>query len=233
MAAGTRRSGGRPWQFARGLVLLAIVLIGASAAANELDRYIDQERKLYGLPAVVVSVLRDGRPIDTRARGLANVERGVKATARQVFEIGSISKQFTAYAVLIQPNTRRGLGDIATTVADLARWGQEQLVPRLVSPATAALARRPVLLNDGKPEPYGYGWSTERLLPMPTLSHEGQRAGFSATCAGAHHRQRSHRRVAAANQTGSCEMRPAIRAGTRGPRHGDRAAASRPGSSPA
>jgi CubicO group peptidase (beta-lactamase class C family) len=36
-------------------------------------------------------------------------------------------------------------------------------------------------LNDGKQEPYGYGWSTEKILPLATLAHDGQTAGFTAS----------------------------------------------------
>ncbi len=305
-------------------MLLAAVSI-TSASADDLDRFIAQEQRLYELPAVVVGVIHDGKLIDQRASGLAQVELGVKATTQQAFEIGSISKQFTAWAILmlheegrlaldapvgrvltdlpeawgaptphhlmthtsglpdledaftygvyretptdadfqkrllalpidfepgekwaysntnywllarvieklsglsyadfmqqrlftplgmrstrsalpatllpgraagyehkgerlenrdaIQPHTGRGLGDLVTTLADMAAWEREQLAPRLVSPASAALARQPVRLNDGKEAPYGYGWDTQKLLPLATLSHSGQTAGFTA-----------------------------------------------------
>jgi CubicO group peptidase (beta-lactamase class C family) len=79
----------------------------------------------------------------------------------------------------IQPHTGRRLGDIVTTVAGMALWEREQLAPRLVLAASAELARQPVQLNDGSLKPSGYGWRTEQLLPLPTLSHEGQTAGFT------------------------------------------------------
>ena len=81
----------------------------------------------------------------------------------------------------MQPHTARGLGDLATTVADMARWEQEQRSPRLVSVALVRKARQGVVLNDGTEAPYGYGWFTEPLLPRPTLSHDGQSAGFTAS----------------------------------------------------
>lgn len=305
---------------------LLLTILGGPANADQIDRFADQSQRVYGIPGMVVGVIRDGKLVDTRVRGYANVELQVKVNAKQVFEIGSISKQFTAYAILllvenggveldapvgryltdlppdwggvtlhrllthtsglpdleeafgygvyretptdeefsrrlfalpieskpgekwqysntnywllarviervgglsyaefmerrifkplgmtstrsalpnlvlpgraagyrriganlenrdpIQPNTGRGLGDIATTVADMARWEREQLSPRLMSPATALLARRPVQLNDGTHAPYGYGWDTEKILSKPSLQHDGQTAGFSAT----------------------------------------------------
>ena len=79
-----------------------------------------------------------------------------------------------------QAHTGRGLGDIASTLSDMAKWEREQLVPRLLSASAAALSRQPVELNDGKREPYGYGWSTEKILPVASVQHDGQTAGFSA-----------------------------------------------------
>jgi len=80
----------------------------------------------------------------------------------------------------IQPHTGRDLGHIATTVADMARWEQEQRQPRLLKPETAALAQQAVTLADGSATTYGYGWFTDQILPVPTLSHSGQTAGFVA-----------------------------------------------------
>ena len=80
----------------------------------------------------------------------------------------------------IQPHTGRGLGDIATTVADMARWEQEQRQPRLLKPETAALAHQAVALDDGSATTYGYGWFTDQILSVPTLGHSGQTAGFVA-----------------------------------------------------
>jgi CubicO group peptidase (beta-lactamase class C family) len=311
------------------LVAVISLVVGAAyqapAQADELDRYLERQRQVYQIPAIVVGVIRGGQLVDSRAFGLANIELNVQATSQHVFEIGSISKQFTAYAILmlyeqgkvdlrapvgryltglpepwgaptlhqlmshtsglpdfeeafdygvyretptdddflkrlldlkieakpgtkweysntgywllarvieklsgmtyaqfmqeriftplgmtatrtalpsqiligraagyrlvngrlenreaIQPHTGRGLGDIATTVADMARWEQEQRQPRLLKPATAALAHQPVALADGSATTHGYGWFTDPILPVPTLSHGGQTAGFVA-----------------------------------------------------
>ncbi|MEP6740401.1 MAG: serine hydrolase domain-containing protein [Caldimonas sp.] len=308
------------------LVLSVLWALCQPAHADAIDRFAAREQSVYGMPALAIGIIRDGKLVETHVRGLAHVELGVKAGALSVFEIGSISKQFTAYAVLIlreqgkleldapvgryvsdlpadwaavplhrllthssglpdlesafgygvyretptdeefsrrlfalpidfkpgdkwaysntnywllarvieriggssyadfmqrhifeplamtstrsalparllpgraagyrmvggrlenrdatEPNTGRGLGDITTTLADMARWEQEQLSPRLVSAATAELARQPVRLNDGTTAPYGYGWSTEKILPKASLQHDGQTAGFTAS----------------------------------------------------
>jgi CubicO group peptidase (beta-lactamase class C family) len=307
------------------LAVLALAAVHSSSRADEIDRYLARERAIYRVPALVVGIIRGGHLVDSRAFGLANVELNIPASSQHVFEIGSISKQFTAYALLMlfekgdidlqapvgrylselpppwgkptlqqlmghisglpdfesafsygvyretptdeeflqrllslpiaslpgekwsysntnywllarviervsgityaqfmqdhvfaplgmkstrsalpsqilkqrasgyqligdrlenrdamQPNTSRGLGDIATTLADMARWEQEQRTPRLVRPATAQLAREAGKLNDGSATEYGYGWFMEQALPLPALRHTGGTAGFTA-----------------------------------------------------
>jgi CubicO group peptidase (beta-lactamase class C family) len=80
----------------------------------------------------------------------------------------------------MQPNTGRGLGDIVTTVGDMASWEKEQRNPRLIKPETARLAHTPVKLDDGSTTEYGYGWFSTPVLGQSALSHSGQTAGFVA-----------------------------------------------------
>ncbi|HEY9181519.1 MAG TPA: serine hydrolase domain-containing protein, partial [Candidatus Baltobacteraceae bacterium] len=51
-------------------------------------------------PAAQVAVVRNGRLIEDGAFGLANLDRKVAATPQTQFEIGSVTKQFTAAAIL-------------------------------------------------------------------------------------------------------------------------------------
>lgn len=53
------------------------------------------------LPGVVALVVKDGRPILRKAYGLANVELNVPLQPEHVFRIGSITKLFTATAVML------------------------------------------------------------------------------------------------------------------------------------
>jgi CubicO group peptidase (beta-lactamase class C family) len=52
-------------------------------------------------PGCAVGVYRDGEILYARGYGMANLELGVPVTPRTVFDIGSISKQFTATAILL------------------------------------------------------------------------------------------------------------------------------------
>ncbi len=52
------------------------------------------------LAGVSVAVVRDGRTVVTKGYGLADIGRGVPATAETIYPIGSLTKQFTAAAIL-------------------------------------------------------------------------------------------------------------------------------------
>jgi len=52
-------------------------------------------------PGCAVGVSRDGRSIFERAYGMADLEHDVPATAATIYEAGSVSKQFTAAAIVL------------------------------------------------------------------------------------------------------------------------------------
>jgi CubicO group peptidase (beta-lactamase class C family) len=52
-----------------------------------------------GSPGAVVAVVRDGDVLHKRGYGLANLEYEIPATSHTVFRLGSMAKQFTAFAI--------------------------------------------------------------------------------------------------------------------------------------
>jgi len=85
------------------LMLCCTMVISAKAQENKLtiefDRIINEELSLNGAGATVL-VSRQGEIIYNKAFGLANVELDVPMETDHVFRIGSITKQFTAIAIL-------------------------------------------------------------------------------------------------------------------------------------
>lgn len=55
-------------------------------------------------PGCVVAVFKDGKVIFSEAYGYANMDYDIKNTSETVFDIGSISKQFTAACIVILAN---------------------------------------------------------------------------------------------------------------------------------
>src|SRR5260370_37424852 len=66
-----------------------------------------------GSPGCAICISRDGKIIYEKGYGLANVEDNVPVTPQTVFDVGSVSKQFTAASVLLlekQGKLRQGAG---------------------------------------------------------------------------------------------------------------------------
>ncbi|MEI2724914.1 MAG: serine hydrolase domain-containing protein [Verrucomicrobiota bacterium] len=55
----------------------------------------------HQIPGVALTVIKHGREVKTAAYGLANLELNVPVRSDTVFEIGSVTKQFTAAAILL------------------------------------------------------------------------------------------------------------------------------------
>src|SRR5262245_42968700 len=52
-------------------------------------------------PGCAVGVIKDGKPIYARGYGMANLEHNIPNSPQIVYDIGSVSKQFTAASILI------------------------------------------------------------------------------------------------------------------------------------
>lgn len=86
------------------VVLLFILLIGNSSYSQNLEQKIDalaSEAYPDNGPGVSILVAKDGKVMYQKAFGLASLELNVPMTTENVFEIGSITKQFTAVAILM------------------------------------------------------------------------------------------------------------------------------------
>src|SRR5260370_42244809 len=91
------------------LAVLILSLAAAAAAlagpersgdlAARLDRVFAEAYPATG-PGAAVLVVQDGKPVLRKGYGLANVELSVPITPEMVFRIGSVTKQFTAAAIL-------------------------------------------------------------------------------------------------------------------------------------
>jgi CubicO group peptidase (beta-lactamase class C family) len=101
------------------LLTLPLVPIPASAqtgaGVDSLDRYVRSEVARQRVPGLSVAVLRGDSVVLARGYGYANLEHHVPASDSTVYEVGSISKQFTAAAiVLLSKEGRLGLDDPIT-----------------------------------------------------------------------------------------------------------------------
>jgi len=98
-----------------------------SASVDNVDEYVIGQIKQRNIPGLSLAVVWDGRIIKAAGYGLANMELQVPAAKETVYEIGSITKQFTAEAViLLVEEGKLGLDDpISKYLPDLPQaWAQ-------------------------------------------------------------------------------------------------------------
>jgi D-alanyl-D-alanine carboxypeptidase len=81
--------------------LVAVLLASQAARADEVDTYLKSQMQQHRIPGLTLTIIQDGKTIKTAAYGLANVELSVPTRPETVFEIGSVTKQFTAAGILM------------------------------------------------------------------------------------------------------------------------------------
>ncbi len=83
-----------------GVALSLFLLPAAVASTRAVDRYVVLQMQQLRLPGLALAVIRDGKPLIMRSYGIADLENQTAVTSDTVFELGSVSKQFTAMAIL-------------------------------------------------------------------------------------------------------------------------------------
>ena len=121
------------------LIALAIAL-APGGQADRVDEYVRSQLKSRHLPGVSLAVVKDGRIVKAAGYGLASLELDAAATEQTVYEIGSISKQFAADAVLLPSRSPARSSNIVRTVicSKMASTGTANRCGRRSSPRTAA-----------------------------------------------------------------------------------------------
>jgi CubicO group peptidase (beta-lactamase class C family) len=123
-------------RFALALTLLAIPTSPLFAQTRALT--IDSLMTAYAAPngpGASVLVMRNGRTVFSRGYGRADIERGVAVTAATDFRLASLSKQFTAAAVmlLVADHRLRYDDDITTLVPGLPPFARGVTVRQLLT----------------------------------------------------------------------------------------------------
>lgn len=85
---------------------LAATLL-ASTLASPIDKTLDEMVQKSALPGAVVVVRLNGKRVYSRAVGFSNLETKTKMGVHSVHELASVSKQFTATAVMLMVEKRK------------------------------------------------------------------------------------------------------------------------------
>lgn len=82
------------------LVVAGFSFAQSQSITDKVDR-VFADWNTTGSPGCALAVVKDGRIIYERGYGMANLELGVAITPQSVFDIGSVSKEITAMAMLL------------------------------------------------------------------------------------------------------------------------------------
>lgn len=116
-------------------IFMIFVLTGtAQSVEKQLDQLLSAEYKA-GEPGVAALIAKDGKVIYRKAFGHADLELNVPMTPENVFELGSITKQFTAVAILmLQEQGKLKLDDdITKFIPDYPVKGKKITVHQLLN----------------------------------------------------------------------------------------------------
>jgi CubicO group peptidase (beta-lactamase class C family) len=85
--------------------ICVVLLISTTSFSQNLEEqitnYIHEENFDTTSPGLSVLVAKDGKTIYAKGFGMADIENNLKVEPKHVFEIGSITKQFTAVSILM------------------------------------------------------------------------------------------------------------------------------------
>ena len=82
-------------------VLFQLVCLPVLTRADEVDVYVETQIKNLHIPGASLAVVRHGKIIKSKGYGFADLQSNAPATPQTVYEIGSMTKQFTAVAVMM------------------------------------------------------------------------------------------------------------------------------------
>lgn len=158
------------------LLLLLSCLPGiAQNTPDSLQANVDSLFKKYtrpGSPGLAVLIVKDGKVLLKKGYGLANLEFNVPITPATVFDIASVSKQFTGFAIstLIQEGKISPDDDIHKYLPDVPQFGKAITIRHLIH-HTSGLRDWPATLHAA-----GWRWdesfSYEDIMRMVNQQRE-------------------------------------------------------------
>ncbi|MDX1934050.1 MAG: serine hydrolase [Capsulimonadales bacterium] len=80
---------------------VAVLALSPPAQADRIDDIVRMTMERQHIPGLSLVVVRSGKIVKRQGYGFANQEWGIRATPETVYQIGSITKTFTAVGVLL------------------------------------------------------------------------------------------------------------------------------------
>ena len=158
------------------------LLVAVAARADEVDNYIQAQMKKQHVPGLSLAVVKNGRLDKSAGYGLANVELNAPVRPETVFQIQSITKTFTATAIMMLVEEGKiGLADkLSRHLANLPASWNEVTVRHLLSHTSGIkdFINEPTvdLRKDLQPEDV-----IESLRQLPLNFQPGEKYAYSNT----------------------------------------------------
>ena len=117
-------------------VFFAVILaatLGADEKTDKVDNVFAPWDRTTS-PGAAIAVIRDGKTVYMRGYGMAKIEDGILVKTNSVFDIGSVSKQFTAacVAMLIQDGKLSLDDDVRKYISEFPRYPQPVKIRHLI-----------------------------------------------------------------------------------------------------
>jgi D-alanyl-D-alanine carboxypeptidase len=83
------------------IYFFAGLFLALNCFADQVDDLVNGEMAKHQIPGLTLEVVKHSKEVKTAAYGFANLEWNVPATPETAFEIGSVTKQFTAACIMV------------------------------------------------------------------------------------------------------------------------------------
>jgi CubicO group peptidase (beta-lactamase class C family) len=163
-----------------GVALFSSVFTSA-VHADPVDDYIKLRMQKEHIPGLSLVVVRDRKVIKVKGYGIANLELNVPAAPNTVYQIGSLTKQFTAAAILLLVQENKvGLDDKISKYLDASPETWKDITLRHLLTHTSGLPANGILTTDKTfLADYTEAELLQSAISLPVPSLPGEKFSYS------------------------------------------------------
>jgi CubicO group peptidase (beta-lactamase class C family) len=164
------------------LIILAtlnsITVYAQQAETIPVDEYVQQQMQNLHIPGLSLAVLKEGRIVNAKGYGLANLETNTPARPETVYKIASLSKPFIATAIiLLSQEGKIGLDDKVSKYLDGSPDTWKDITIRHLLTHTSGIVRDPVDYHPYNDQPVAE--VIKSVYPLPLSFEPGDKWLYS------------------------------------------------------